>query len=57
MLEEGDKQMVGNEIQSIVGKLNLNAGRISILVRMRNNTIRCEKFKYGYIKIIYISEL
>ena len=57
MLEEGDKQMVGNEIQSIVGKLNLNAGRISILVRMRNNNIRCEKFKYRYIKIIYISEL
>lgn len=58
MLEEGDKHMVGNEMQTcekIVGILKNR--RILIFLRMRNDNIRCDKFKYRYIKLIYISEL
>ena len=57
MLEEVDKQMVGNEMQTIVGKLSLSRGWVPVLVRMRNDNVRCGKFKYRYINIIYISEL
>lgn len=56
MLEEGDKHMVGNEMQTcgeIVGKLKNRD--IPIFLRIGNNNIRCEKCKYRYIKIIYIS--
>ena len=57
MLEEGDKDMVGNKMQTMVGKLTLNTRRALIPVRSRNDNIRHDKFKYMDIKIIYTSEL
>lgn len=53
---EGHKEMVENKIHTIVGKLSMNAGWTSIPVRMSNDNIRWNKFKYMYIKIICISE-
>lgn len=57
MLEEGDKDMVGNKMQTMVGKLTLNTRRALSPVRRRNDNIRHDKFKYMDIKIIYTSEL
>ena len=57
MLEEGDKEMVGNKMQTTVGKLTLSTRRMPIPVRMRNDRRRRGKFKYTDSKVIYISEV
>lgn len=51
------KKMVGNKMQTTVGKLTLSTRWIPIPVRMKNDHARCGKFKYMDLNIFYINEL